>query len=86
MVLNMLDEQGHHASIRGLRCLWRLVRPPVEGEHVDAGDLGQYAALFNRAGPHSAGREFPAVRVHLAGGCKRCQQDLREILVFLREQ
>ena len=55
-------------------------------EHADPGDLGQYAALLYRAGPGSAAREFAAVREHLAGGCNRCQQDLREILVFLREQ
>ena len=86
MVLKMLDEQGHDASSRGLRRLWRLVRPPIAGDHVDAGDLGQYAALLHRGGPRSAGREFPAVRDHLATGCERCQRDLRELLVFLYEQ
>ena len=62
----------------------RLATPA--GEHVDGADLGQYAALLYRADSGSAGREFPPVRDHLAGGCKRCERDLREILAFLREQ
>jgi hypothetical protein len=82
----MVDEYGGDARIRGVRRLWRLVGPGVEHEHVDPGDLGQYAATLHRAGPGSAGREFRAVREHLASGCERCERDLCELLVFLREQ
>jgi hypothetical protein len=84
--LDTLDKHRQDASVAALRRLWRLVRPPSGREHVDPGDLGQYAALLRRAGSATAGRELPQVREHLAAGCTRCQRDLRELLTFLSRE
>jgi hypothetical protein len=63
--------------------LWA-VRP--SGRHaIEGSELGQYAAVWLQD-PARAGADFPDVAAHLADGCPLCEQDLQQLLDWLRDE
>lgn len=65
--------------------LWRRLLGVVEqpSTSCDEPTLGEYAAICVRHGADEAGRCFPALAAHLAGGCHTCAENLRTLTVFL---
>ena len=82
----MSDEYESQAPTERLRRLWHTVGGPTETGHIDAGDLGQYAAVLRRAGQWTADRAFPSVGEHLYTPCERCRAVLDETLEFLARE
>jgi hypothetical protein len=55
----------------------------VRPHAVDPGTLGDYVALWRRAGRDEAAATFPAVATHLAAGCTDCSSMAAEIWAVL---
>ena len=82
----MSSSASPNRSPDGWRRLLAAVRPDADPHPIDAGALGEYAALLDRDGPRAAAQAHPEVADHLAVGCDACAADLREAIAFAADE